>query len=317
MSSQKTIFVLGGSGYIGSVLIKLAIESGYKVQALSRSETSDAKLSALGATPIRGDLTTHSVLTEAASKADIVVNLAGNIGNISQEQRFVINNAAIDALAKGLEGTEKVFVTTHGSLIAAADPNGEETDENAPRMKGDFFNLDFEGHALSKAEQGVRVCSIRLAPYVYGRAGSGVKMMMHMFARAGSGFYVAPGSACTSTIHVDDAARLYLLAAEKAKAGDKFNATSETKVTQKQIAEAVGKTMGVEVKEQSHEDTVAKLGPFFATFFSAANRASNAKAKKDLAWDIRAERGILEEIESGSYFEAAQELEKEYQYLIS
>lgn len=63
MTQQKTIFITGGSGYIGSTVIEFAIRDGYEVIALSRAESSDDHLKRLGAIPIRGDLSTHDVLT--------------------------------------------------------------------------------------------------------------------------------------------------------------------------------------------------------------------------------------------------------------
>jgi nucleoside-diphosphate-sugar epimerase len=75
MASEK-IFITGGSGYIGSVIITLALASGYTITALSRSPTSDEKLRALGATPVRGHLKTYDVLTQESTKADIVIHLA-------------------------------------------------------------------------------------------------------------------------------------------------------------------------------------------------------------------------------------------------
>jgi nucleoside-diphosphate-sugar epimerase len=122
--------------------------------------------------------------------------------------------------------------------------------------------------------------------------------------------YVESGEKRTTTVHVDDAARLYLLVSEKAKAGEIYNATSETDVTFRQLAEAMGKTMGVRVVSVKYEDLEAKVGVFLAKFLCSENRASNAKAKKELGWTIQAEKGILEDIESGSYMQLAKELKK-------
>ena len=76
LGEGKRIFMTGASGYIGSRITEFAIAEGYSVFGLSRNEESDAKLKELGATPIRGNLETISVLTSESSKADIVINLA-------------------------------------------------------------------------------------------------------------------------------------------------------------------------------------------------------------------------------------------------
>ena len=78
--------------------------------------------------------------------------------------------------------------------------------------------------------------------------------------------YIEDGSACTTTADVDDAAALYLLVAQKGKAGQIYNATSETNVAFKQIADAIAKAVNVSVRSQSYADAEATLGPFFARF---------------------------------------------------
>ncbi|KAJ4301178.1 hypothetical protein N0V90_003268 [Kalmusia sp. IMI 367209] len=312
--SKQTIFITGGSGYIGSVVIETALAQGYAVNALSRSESSDAKLRTLGANPVRGDIKSLEVLTREASQADIVINIAdaiaGNYG-ISHEERFAINFAAYDALAEGLKGTGKPLVVTSGALNAAPHPDGEETDESSPGWpEGHIYAKGFESNKGKYVDQGVRVCYIRLAPYVYGRGGSGVKLFMGMWAPRGSGAFIIPGTTPTTTVHVEDAARLYLLIAEKGKTGESYNATSETNVTQAQICEGICKTLGIPCNKVELEDAKAKMGDFLAVFLTAQCRASNKKAKEQLGWTIQAEKGILDEIESGSYVEVAKQLKK-------
>ncbi|KAF2624725.1 NAD(P)-binding protein, partial [Macroventuria anomochaeta] len=291
----KSMFITGGSGYIGSCLIAHAIASSYTVTALSRTPTSDTKLSALGATPVRGSLSSHAILTAQASKADIVVSIADSITgdySISKEERFRINDAANDALAEGLRGTGKALVLTSGSLIAAAD-EGRETDESSSNKK--YVGM------------GVRACHILLAPYVYGRGGSGVGLFMGMWKRAGSGMKVDGGEKYTTVVHVDDAVRLYLLVAERGGAGEAYNATAQNNITQGQLAEAICKAIDVPCKLLRYREAVPKVGEFLASFLSVENRASNRKAREELGWEIK-EKGILEDIETGSYVEVAEAL---------
>lgn len=220
----KSIFITGGSGYIGSTIISHAIASGYTVTALSRTPTSDTKLVSLGATPVRGDLETLSVLTEQAAKADIVISIADAIASnysLSKSERFRINNAANDALAEGLKGSGKALILTGGSLHAAPDAEGKETDETSPGWPADHWAAFNLGHIKQEyVDMGIRVCQIRLAPYVYGRGGSGVGLFMGMWSKQGEGMVVNGGEMRTAAVNVDDACRLYLLVAEKGRAGE-------------------------------------------------------------------------------------------------
>ncbi|KAF1849813.1 putative NAD dependent epimerase/dehydratase [Cucurbitaria berberidis CBS 394.84] len=308
----QTIFITGASGYIGTVLTSHCIASGYTVRALSRSSDSDTKLLSLGAIPTRGGLASHDVLTREASSVDMVIALAdalaGNYGNMTMEERSEINNAAIAALAAGMEGSGKPLVVTSGTLQVADDPQGNETDETAPSWPEPIFGVGVEATALKLKEKGIRVSVVRLAPWVYGRGGSGVRLFMQGAVVTGELIYVDDGSARTTTVHVDDAARLFLLVAQNGGVGEIYNATSETHVTFKQLMEAIGRTICVPVRSQSYADTEATRGRFIASFLSLQNRASNKKAREELGWTVESKVGILDEIAVGSYVSVVKEL---------
>jgi uncharacterized protein YbjT (DUF2867 family) len=50
------IFVAGGTGFIGSRFVPLAVEAGHQVYVLTRSEKSAGKIRASGAEPVIGSL---------------------------------------------------------------------------------------------------------------------------------------------------------------------------------------------------------------------------------------------------------------------
>jgi nucleoside-diphosphate-sugar epimerase len=163
---------------------------------------------------------------------------------------------------------------------------------------------------MALANDGVRVCCIRLAPYVYGRGGSGIKLFMNMWAQGDAGIYVDEGKARTTSVHVEDAARLYLLLAKKGRAGEEYNASYETHVTQGELAQAICKSIGVPCNSIPYKAAVSAMGEFFATFLALENRASNKKAKEEFGWEIMADKGVLEEIECGSYVKVAEEIKQ-------
>ena len=311
MATQK-LFITGASGFVGSVITELAIAEGYHVYGLSRSETSDTKLHSLGAKPVRGDLTSLDVLRSESARADVVIHLATayKIGVGSYEDVMHIDLAAIDAIADALAGSKKPLVITSGTLSAAADPTGAETNEGSPPEPHPINTRGkVERHSLELASRGIRVTGVRLAPYTYGRGGSGVSMFMTMSARAGSVTCVNGGKNHTTTVHVDDAARLYLLAAQKGKAGELFNASGSTDTTAREIFDAIAAEIGVPVRDITYEEAQGQMGETFAWFLKAENRASGAKAKKELGWQPKG-AGILEEISKGSYQAVAEPLRK-------
>ncbi|RAK85413.1 NAD(P)-binding protein [Aspergillus costaricaensis CBS 115574] len=295
------IFLTGGSGYLGQAITTHALSKNYTIHSLSRSPESDAKITSLGAIPIRGDLTTLSVLLEQSQKADIVIHLADPMaGNYSlpYEERIRIDDEAVTAIAEGLAGSDKPLVVTSGSL------EGKALNE---RIVSERKNLRWV------REKGVKVIVIRLPPFVYGRGGSGVGLFMGMFWNGGDGgkkevkvIREAEG-VVTSAVHVEDAAELYLLAAERAGAGDVFNGCSEWGVTFGELGRAMADVLGVGVEVVGFEEAKRVWGEFFARFLSTENRASGGKAMRVLGW-VPKKVGIVEEVRYGSYVGVAERL---------
>ncbi|KAF2968889.1 hypothetical protein GQX73_g4711 [Xylaria multiplex] len=317
---QQRIFITGASGYIGSRVVEFAIAKGYAVRGLSRSEAGTAKLRALGATPVSGSLSTLDVLRTEAAQADIVMHLADAwIDDFTQPYENVvrIDGAAVDAMAEGLaqsSSRRKLFVGTSGTSVVEPDPADGETDEDGPDNKNALNDrITCERHLLSKAgAHGIKACVIRLPPFVYGRGGSGVGLFMSVFAKVGFVPRVAGGSTRTSVVHVDDSARAYLLAVERAfsdpaKTRAVYNVVSSTEVTTGDLADAIAATMGLPVREMSVAEAAEKTTPLVAGFFSLRIRGKGDRAKKELGW-TPTEAGIVEDIRDGSYVQVAKNL---------
>ncbi|OXV05079.1 hypothetical protein Egran_07153 [Elaphomyces granulatus] len=305
------IFITGATGYIGRVVTERAIAEGHAVRGLSRSEDGDARLKALGATPVRGELTTLDVLRHESAGAEAVLHLA-YIHDFSRDHDEIlrVDGAAVDAIGEALRGTGKPLIVTTGTAIVEPDPAGSETTEDSPLsqtfvLKGRVVS---ERNALRLRDDGVRVSALRLPPYVYGRGGSHfVPMLMQMAAKAGESIYVDDGSLRTSDVHVDDAAELYLLAMSKAKASDVFSGTGSTSVTLRGMAEAIGAALKLPVRSVRREEAVAIWGEFLTAFVQVENRASNRKAVQRLGWRPKGV-DMLTDIRSGSYRELAEKL---------
>lgn len=83
------VFITGGSGFIGSRIIKKLVERGHHVIALARSERSAKIVKDLGAEPLEGDTTDLESLRRGAAKADAVIHMAFNHSSFAPEQYTV------------------------------------------------------------------------------------------------------------------------------------------------------------------------------------------------------------------------------------
>ena len=238
------------------------------MHALSRTEDDDTKLRALGAEPVRGDLTSLDIIHNESKEADAVINLATAyvFDQGKYEDALPIDNAAVDAMCDGLVGTNKPLITTTGTLVAQADPNGNETNEDAPPDPIPLnMRIRAEHHALAQAkERGVRVMIVHMAPFTYGNGGSGIALFMSMAKKMGGIPTVNGGRNRTTAVHVNDAAHLVLLAVEKGEAGDVFNVASQTEVTMGALFNAINSSVGLPNKDVSYEEALTTFGETIA-----------------------------------------------------
>ena len=71
-------FVTGGTGFLGGRLIRMLVNRGWQVRALHRTPGDAAKLAALGAVPVPGDLdSVEAVLRWAAVGGPLPTDLSG------------------------------------------------------------------------------------------------------------------------------------------------------------------------------------------------------------------------------------------------
>lgn len=331
MSAPKPqrIFITGAAGYIGSRVTQFALRSGYTVHGLTRTPAKAAQLSALGATPIVGDMSQLDLLRSEAAQADIVIHLADAwIDDFSQPYDNVvrIDGAAVDAMAEGLaqsKSERKLFVGTSGVGVVQPREDGGETDEDAPEDANPINGrIRCEKHILSKAGVGngegsgngvgIKVCIMRLPPFVYGRGDSGVKLFMGIFAKVGAVVRIGDGEVKTSVVHVDDAARAYVCALEKAclRPGEIkkiYNATATSDVSFRDFTDAMADGLGLPVRAMDVAEAIQFAGPLAGGFFSQRIRGKGERARDELGWRPT-EVGITEDIRNGSYVEVAKEI---------
>lgn len=65
-----------------------------------------------------------------------------------------------------------------GTLFTGADEDGRETDDTTLPWSDSPFGTGMEGSYQGVKERGIDVNVVRLAPWVYGRGASGVKLFM-------------------------------------------------------------------------------------------------------------------------------------------
>lgn len=302
------VFVLGATGYIGTVVLEKLQAAGHSVIGLARSEKSAKQLQDRGCEPYLGDIFDIDRVIEGARRADATINLASASGvgkDFDAEKAFKADRELAKALTDALEGTDKAVIYTSGSLAVADMSHGDATDqifdENTPFNPPPLMasRAETDRMILEASVRGIRTIILR-APLVYGRGGSFfVPALFEIAIQKGSLCFVGKGENIWSTVHVDDLAALYVLAMERASAGELFHAASG-EVTMKEIVEAVCRTVDCKSQGLKMEQASKLLGDLVASVAGTNSRITAAKARQVLGWNPKMP-SMLEDIENGSY----------------
>lgn len=92
MKTDFVFFITGASGFIGSSLIKLLNQKGYKPYALLRKTSQLDLLDGADYLPVYGDVTSDDVMLQLPVTVNIIVHCAGAIKAIRQD-KFITDNA--------------------------------------------------------------------------------------------------------------------------------------------------------------------------------------------------------------------------------
>jgi nucleoside-diphosphate-sugar epimerase len=298
------VFVTGASGHIGLPVLEELLGAGHEIVGLARSDDSAARIEAAGAAVRRGDLDDLDGLAAAAREADGVIHLAFKhdlMQTGEMDAAIAADMAATQAFGDALAGTDKAFVNTSGTLMLAlagvSGRAGTEDDRSPGGHRGDVENA-----TLALADRGVRSAVIRLSPFVHSdldKHGFG-PTLIGIARDKGFAGYPGEGTNRLPGVHTLDAARLYRLAVESAPAGSVLHGVGDEGVPTKEIAEAIGRGTGLEVRSVPAEEAEAYFQ--FLTFALVAdNPTSNAKTREILAWEPT-HPGLIEDYDAGHYF---------------
>ncbi|MCR6483354.1 SDR family oxidoreductase [Amycolatopsis sp. OK19-0408] len=294
------VFVTGGSGQTGPTVVTELIEAGHTVTGLARSDAAATRLTALGATPLRGSLDDLDGLRRGAEAADGVLHMAFGGDFADPDAMMRRDRTAIETLGTALENTGKPLVSTSGTLVMPAGRESSEKDE--PDAAGlATFRIAGERACLAFAARGVRASVVRLAPTVHGPEDHGFITMLVATARqTGVSAYVGDGANRWPAVHRLDAAVLFRLALEQAPAGSVLHGAAEN-VAFKRIAETIAEGLGLPAVSLTPEAAATHfVSPFMALAYGFDAPVTSAFTRELLGW-APSGPGLLDDVANGDY----------------
>ena len=294
------IFVTGATGFIGSATVRELIDAGHQVVGLARSDEAAAALTEAGAGVHRGSLEDLDSLRSGAAAADGVIHTA-YIHDFSQmENAAQTDLRAVETMGAALEGTGRPLVVTSGTALVG--PGTVVTEDDWPDPSAAVHPRSATAVlARDLAGRGVRSSIVRPGPSVHGEGDHGfVPFVIGVAREKGVSAYIGDGSNRWPAVHRHDTGHHYRLALENAAAGSVLHAIADEGVPTREIAETIGRHLGVPAISISPEDAQEHFG-WMAMFWSLDIPASSALTQARMGW-TPAQLGLIADLELGHYF---------------
>lgn len=276
------VFVLGGTGSIGSEVVRELVARGHIVFGLARSRVSAAKLGEWGATPIVGDIAAPSSWATALPPLDAVVHAACDFNT----EMGAIDHRLLDMMlaAVATQAKRPRFIYTGGCWLfgpTGDTPATEDTPFNplpafrwmVPHLQRVLATLDVEGIVIHPA-------------MVYTPQGGVFQRFVDDALERDAIRVVGSQEVRWPLVHSEDLANLYALALERAPPRSSYIGAAIEGLAVGLVARAIAKRFGTRLAEPeivSADSIVAELGEW-ARGYALDQRLSGARARCELGW---------------------------------
>jgi 2-alkyl-3-oxoalkanoate reductase len=290
------VFIAGANGAIGSRLVPQLIDRGHEVIGTSRSPGNAERVRALGAEPIVLDLLDPRAVGKAVleTKPDAIVHQATALADLRDFKHFDrsfaqtnrLRTEGTDALlAAAREADVRRFVAQSYASARYARTGGPVKTEGdpldptpVPAMRETIAAMRYLDEAVTRAG-GI---ALRYGGF-YGARGDGMlePVRKRQFPIVGD------GGGVSSFIHLDDAAAATVLALEHDGAGI-YNIVDDEPAPVREWLPVLANVLGA--KPPRHFPRwLARLfaGEALVMMGTESRGASNAKAKRELGWQLR------------------------------
>jgi nucleoside-diphosphate-sugar epimerase len=309
------VFVTGGTGLVGQHVIAALRSRGDRVRGLARSPAAAARLAALGAEPVEGDVSAPADLEPALAGSDAVVHAAA----------MVLSRSAWPAWhATNVLGTERVARAAARArvrlvhLSSVAVYGRRTTYQGGAGSVDEGFGLDRpvsprDHYAQSKRdaelalwrvarETGLSAVALRPC-VVYGEGDRHFSPRVAWVLRRGLAPVVGPGDNHLSVVYAGNVAAAVLAALDRRDPSGPFNVTNDGGVTQCEFLERFAAGLGIPARWHRIPvglargvaylwDTTSQALPLprpmrldsTVSWLASENPYTSARAERELQW---------------------------------
>jgi len=249
---MRTVFVTGGSGFVGGALLDALAERGETARALARSPAAEAAVAARGAVPVRGDLADLDAMTAGMRGAELVVHsgarLSGGWADLDAFLRTNVDGSRTVLQAARSAGVPRLVLVSTEQVVLGERPlvDADETWPYPARWPGPYARTKAEAERLVLAASTPELATVAVRPrMVWGRGDTTLLPALLAATRSGKLRWVDGGGHLTSTTHVRNAVEGILAAAERGRGGEPYFVTDGAPMPFREFATGLLATQGV------------------------------------------------------------------------
>lgn len=218
------VAVTGGSGVVGSAVVRHLVSAGHDVRALARSSASVVAIERLGAVPVHGDVLDEPSTERLVDGCDTVFHVAG-VNELCSRDRWRMWRVNVEGTRIVVDACTRMGVgrMVHTSSVVTIGHEGDAPGDESSAHRGHFLSeyerskWEAERVVLSPGRE-FEVVSVNPAS-VQGPGRSSGSGALLLTAARGTPFAV---DTTISVVDIDDCARGHLLAAERGRPGQRY-----------------------------------------------------------------------------------------------
>jgi len=245
------VLVTGGTGFVGTALVRALLARGDDVTVASRSADRVAKTFGDSVRALQWDPNDAAISAAALDGIDGVINLAGESiakGRWTRAKKRRIRESRVFGtrhLVEGMRAAQSkpsVLVST-SAIGYYGDQQHRALHEGSP-CEGDFLGelcQAWETEAVAARESGIRVAIVRVG-IVLGYGGGAYPPLRRVFKMFVGG-PIGLGKAWMSWVHIDDLVGIYLRCLDDENARAVFNATAPNPVSNMEFTREMSRSL--------------------------------------------------------------------------
>lgn len=254
------IFVTGGSGYVGSEVVRELARGEHQVTALTRLAEKASYLEAMGARSVVGDLRDGGSFEDAARASDVLIHIAAEESGM----RAAVDRLAVEALLTfAAAGEARQLVYTSGCFVlgeTGSEPAHEDASTADP-IPYSAWRVPHERLVLDADSAGLATAVIRPGMVYGGREGAFIPFFSTA-ERDGAAEFIGDGANRWSPVHRSDVGRLYRMVVEAGARGIFHAAEPAARVGELAMAASRAAGAGGATKRVRVEAARKQLGAF-------------------------------------------------------